>query len=180
MIRHICQKQSSGQRKKKKCQLFPFLSFRIMTFILRKVVMFVLLNPFSTVFWHPLVVFLSLFFAFVLSVCLSVWLSVCLSVCLSVYLSVCLTVFLNDCLFTKTMDATRVIHKGIKVVPAPLVAPVVLLLLKIRWKVMKEDRQTDTGATNGAGTTFIPLCITRVASIVFVMFVLLNDCNSVV
>ena len=34
-------------------------------------VMFVLLNPFSTVFWHPLIVFLSLFFLhlYCLSVC---------------------------------------------------------------------------------------------------------------
>ena len=39
---------------------------------------------------------------------------------------------LSNTNITKTMDATRVIHKGIKVVPAPLVAPVVLLLLKIR------------------------------------------------
>jgi hypothetical protein len=39
---------------------------------------------------------------------------------------------LSNTNITKTMDATRVLHKGIQVVPAPLVAPVVLLLLKIR------------------------------------------------
>jgi hypothetical protein len=33
------------------------------------------------------------------------------------------------------------------------------------------NKSKTTGATNGAGTTFIPLCITRVASIVFAMFV---------